>query len=46
MYEVEQTDISASQYAYHDRGFVHEFQANAIANMITDVHMSLTCLVL
>ena len=28
VYEIEQTDISASQYAYHDRGYVHEFQAN------------------
>lgn len=30
VYEVEQTDISASQYAYHDRGFVHEFQLRSI----------------
>ena len=32
VYEVEQTDICASQYAYHDRGYVHEFQANTVAS--------------
>ena len=26
VFEGEQTDVSASQYAYHDRGYVHEFQ--------------------
>jgi prolyl oligopeptidase len=26
----EQTDVSASQYSYHDRGFVHEFQLRSI----------------
>ena len=32
VYEIEQTDISAQQYAYHDRGYVHEFQANTVAS--------------
>jgi len=31
VFEVEQGDISASQYAYHDRGYVHEFQLRAIS---------------
>ena len=26
----QQTDVCASQYAYHDRGFVHEFQLRSI----------------
>lgn len=30
VYEVEQTDICGSQYAYHDRGYVHEFQLRTI----------------
>merc|ERR1719509_46134 len=30
VFEVNQTDISASQYAYHDRGHAHEFQLRAI----------------
>ena len=29
MFECAQTDILAAQYAYHDRGFVHEFQLAA-----------------
>jgi prolyl oligopeptidase len=31
VFEEEQGDISASQYAYHDRGHVHEFQLRAIS---------------
>ena len=30
VFEGEQTDVAASQYAYHDRGFVHEFQLRSI----------------
>lgn len=30
VFEGEQTDIAASMYAYHDRGFVHEFQLRSI----------------
>jgi hypothetical protein len=30
VFECEQTDIAASQYCYHDRGFEHEIQARAI----------------
>lgn len=30
VFEGEQTDIAASQYAYHDRGFVHEMQLRSI----------------
>ena len=29
VFECAQTDILAAQYAYHDRGFVHEFQLAA-----------------
>ena len=30
VFEGEQTDVAASQYAYHDRGYVHEFQLRSI----------------
>jgi prolyl oligopeptidase len=30
VFEGEQADVAASQYAYHDRGFVHEFQMRCI----------------
>lgn len=30
VFEAEQADIAGSQYAYHDRGFVHEFQHRVI----------------
>jgi prolyl oligopeptidase len=30
IFEAEQTDIAAHQYAYHDRGHVHEFQLRSI----------------
>jgi prolyl oligopeptidase len=30
VFEGEQTDVAASQYAYHDRGFVHEIQCRSI----------------
>ena len=30
VFEAEQTDIAASQYAYHDRGHAHEFQLRSI----------------
>ena len=30
VFEGEQTDIAAHQYAFHDRGFVHEFQLRSI----------------
>jgi prolyl oligopeptidase len=30
VFEGEQADVAASQYAYHDRGFVHEFQLRSI----------------
>lgn len=30
VFEGEQTDIAAHMYAYHDRGFVHEFQLRSI----------------
>ncbi|KAL7539110.1 hypothetical protein ACHAWF_006302 [Thalassiosira exigua] len=30
VFEGERTDIAANQYAYHDRGFVHEFQLRSI----------------
>jgi prolyl oligopeptidase len=30
VFEGEQADISADQYAYHDRGFAHEFQRRSI----------------
>jgi len=30
VFEGEQTDIAANQYAFHDRGFVHEFQLRSI----------------
>jgi hypothetical protein len=31
VFEAEQSDISASQYCYHDRGHVHEFQMRSIS---------------
>ena len=30
VFEGEQADIAASQYAYHDRGFLHEFQLRSV----------------
>jgi len=30
VFEGEQTDVAASQYSYHDRGFVHELQVRSI----------------